>query len=124
MTEALRVLGVPLASVAQWLGQDVGGNYGNAFVILKPLLKKFSQRILNTPLSESAIIGAATGCALLGKCPIAEMQFNDFVASGFNQLVNNTAKIFARCSFCCGYINGQGYNGRWSRIRPERAVLG
>jgi len=78
------------------LGEDVGGKYGNAFVILKSLLEEFDGRLLNTPLAESAIIGAATGAALLGKRPVAEIQFNDFVASGFNQLVNNTAKIFAR----------------------------
>jgi 2-oxoisovalerate dehydrogenase E1 component len=78
------------------LGEDVGGDYGNAFVILKSLLPEFGDRFLNTPLAESAIIGAATGAALLGKRPIAEIQFNDFVASGFNQLVNNTAKIFPR----------------------------
>ncbi|MFQ5631177.1 MAG: thiamine pyrophosphate-dependent enzyme, partial [bacterium] len=78
------------------LGEDVGGSYGNAFVILKSLLDEFGDRILNTPLAESAIIGAATGAALLGKRPIAEIQFNDFIASGFNQLVNNTAKIFPR----------------------------
>lgn len=78
------------------LGEDVGGSYGNAFVILKSLLEEFGDRILNTPLAESAIIGAGTGAALLGKRPIVEIQFNDFVASGFNQLVNNTAKIFPR----------------------------
>ena len=78
------------------LGEDVGGKYGNAFVILKSLLEPFGDRILNTPLAEGAIIGAATGAALLGKRPIAEIQFNDFIASGFNQLVNNTAKIFPR----------------------------
>jgi len=78
------------------LGEDVGGKYGNAFVILKSLLAQYGDRMLNTPLSESAILGAATGAALLGKRPVAEIQFNDFVASGFNQLVNNTAKIFYR----------------------------
>ncbi len=78
------------------IGEDVGGNYGNAFVILKSLLASFGDRMINTPISEAAIIGAATGAAILGKRPIAEIQFNDFVASGFNQLVNNTAKIFAR----------------------------
>ncbi|RMD94523.1 MAG: hypothetical protein D6814_14425, partial [Calditrichaeota bacterium] len=78
------------------LGEDVGGKYGNAFVILKSLLKEFGDRMLNTPMSESAIIGAATGAALLGKRPVAEIQFNDFVACGFNQLVNNTAKIYYR----------------------------
>ncbi len=78
------------------LGEDVGGKYGNAFVILKSLLNEFGDRIMNTPLSESAIIGASVGAALLGKRPIAEIQFNDFVASGFNQLVNNAAKIHYR----------------------------
>lgn len=78
------------------LGEDVGGKYGNAFVILKSLLQKYGDRMLNTPLSESAIIGAATGAALLGKRPVAEIQFNDFIASGFNQLVNNCAKIYYR----------------------------
>jgi len=83
-------------SFAFILGEDVGGKYGNAFVILKSLLKDFGDRILNTPLSESAIIGVSVGAALLGKRPIAEIQFNDFVASGFNQLVNNAAMIHYR----------------------------
>ena len=78
------------------LGEDVGGKYGNAFVILKSLLNDFGDRILNTPLSESAVIGVSVGAALLGKRPIAEIQFNDFVASGFNQLVNNAAMIHYR----------------------------
>jgi len=78
------------------LGEDVGGKYGNAFVILKSLLDEFGDRLMNTPLAEAAIIGAATGAAMLGKRPVAEIQFNDFVASGFNQLVNNTAKLYFR----------------------------
>ncbi len=76
--------------------RHIGGNYGNAFVILKPLLAEFSDRMLNTPLAESAIIGCATGAALLGKRPVAEIQFNDFIACGFNQLVNNAAKVYYR----------------------------
>lgn len=78
------------------LGEDIGGSYGNAFVILKSMLAEFGQRMINTPLAEAAIIGCATGAALLGKRPIAEIQFNDFIASGFNQLVNNAAKIYYR----------------------------
>ena len=78
------------------LGEDIGGQYGNAFVILKSMLAEFGGRMVNTPLAEAAIIGCATGAALLGKRPIAEIQFNDFIASGFNQLVNNAAKIFYR----------------------------
>jgi 2-oxoisovalerate dehydrogenase E1 component len=74
-------------------GEDVGGKYGNAFLLLRPLLKDFGSRIINSVLSEGATIGVCTGAALAGMRPIGEMQFNDFVASGFNALVNNAAKI-------------------------------
>jgi 2-oxoisovalerate dehydrogenase E1 component len=74
-------------------GEDVGGSYGNAFLLLRPLLKEFGSRILNSPLAEGAVIGTCVGAALAGQRPIGEMQFNDFVATGFNQLVNNAAKI-------------------------------
>ncbi len=74
-------------------GQDVGGKYGNAFLLLRPLLTEFGDRILNSPLAEGAILGAAVGAALAGQRPIGEIQFNDFVATGFNQLVNNAAKL-------------------------------
>jgi 2-oxoisovalerate dehydrogenase E1 component len=74
-------------------GQDVGGKYGNAFLLLRPLLNEFADRILNAPLAEGAILGVAVGAALAGQRPIGEIQFNDFVATGFNQLVNNAAKF-------------------------------
>jgi len=74
-------------------GEDVGGKYGNAFLLLKPLLKEFGDRIINSILGESATIGVCIGAALAGFRPIGEIQFNDFVATGFNQLVNNAAKI-------------------------------
>jgi 2-oxoisovalerate dehydrogenase E1 component len=74
-------------------GEDVGGRYGNAFLMLRPLLKDFSDRLVNAPLAESGILGVCVGAALAGLRPIGEMQFNDFVATGFNQLVNNAAKI-------------------------------
>lgn len=74
-------------------GEDVGGDYGNAFLLLKPLLEEFGDRIINSPLAESAVLGVCVGAALAGQRPIGEMQFNDFVATGFNQLVNNAAKI-------------------------------
>jgi 2-oxoisovalerate dehydrogenase E1 component beta subunit len=74
-------------------GQDVGGKYGNAFLLLRPLLDEFGDRILNAPLAEGAILGVCAGAALAGQRPIGEIQFNDFVATGFNQLVNNAAKI-------------------------------
>jgi len=74
-------------------GQDVGGAYGNAFLLLEPLLREFGDRLVNAPLAEGAILGVCVGAALAGLRPIGEMQFNDFVATGFNQLVNNAAKI-------------------------------
>ncbi|HLG55561.1 MAG TPA: thiamine pyrophosphate-dependent enzyme [Vicinamibacterales bacterium] len=74
-------------------GEDVGGQYGNAFLLLRPLLKEFGDRIINSTLAEGAVLGVCVGAALAGQRPIGEMQFNDFVASGFNQLVNNAAKI-------------------------------
>ena len=74
-------------------GEDVGGRYGNAFLMLRPLLKEFGDRLVNAPLAESGILGVCVGSALAGLRPIGEMQFNDFVATGFNQLVNNAAKI-------------------------------
>ena len=74
-------------------GEDVGGAYGNAFLLLRPLLDEFGDRIINSPISESGVLGTCVGAALAGQRPIGEMQFNDFVATGFNQLVNNAAKI-------------------------------
>ncbi|HKS24832.1 MAG TPA: thiamine pyrophosphate-dependent enzyme [Thermoanaerobaculia bacterium] len=74
-------------------GEDVGGKYGNAFLLLRPLLNEFGDRILNSVLSEGSTIGVCVGAALAGLRPIGEIQFNDFVATGFNQLVNNAAKL-------------------------------
>jgi 2-oxoisovalerate dehydrogenase E1 component beta subunit len=74
-------------------GEDVGGKYGNVFVLLRPLLEEFGDRIVNSILAEGAVLGVCIGAALAGQRPIGEMQFNDFVATGFNQVVNNAAKI-------------------------------
>lgn len=74
-------------------GEDVGGKYGNAFLLLRPLLKDFGGRMINSVLSEGSTMGVAIGAALAGLRPIAEIQFNDFIATGFNPLVNNAAKI-------------------------------
>ena len=74
-------------------GEDVGGSYGNAFLLLRPLLDEFGDRIINSPLAEGGVLGVCVGAALAGQRPIGELQFNDFVANGFNQLVNNAAKI-------------------------------
>ncbi|MEM7582146.1 MAG: thiamine pyrophosphate-dependent enzyme [Acidobacteriota bacterium] len=74
-------------------GEDVGGRYGNAFLLLRPLLGPYGSRILNSPLTEGGTLGVCVGAALAGLRPIGEIQFNDFIATGFNQLVNNAAKI-------------------------------
>lgn len=78
------------------LGEDIG-IYGGAFRVTKGFLEEFGRpRILDTPLSESAIVGAAVGAAIMGMRPVAEMQFADFVANGFNILVNFAAKAHYR----------------------------
>jgi 2-oxoisovalerate dehydrogenase E1 component beta subunit len=78
------------------LGEDIG-IYGGAFRVTKGFLEEFERpRILDTPLSESAIIGAAVGSAIMGMRPVAEMQFADFVTNGFNILVNFAAKAHYR----------------------------
>ena len=74
-------------------GQDVGGKYGNAFLLLRPLLDEFGDRLINAPIAEAGVLGVCVGAALAGQRPIGEIQFNDFVATGFNQLVNNAAKM-------------------------------
>ncbi len=78
------------------LGEDVGV-YGGAFKVTAGLLDEFGPlRVIDTPLSESAIVGAAVGSALMGQRPIAEMQFMDFIACGFDQIVNMAAKLHYR----------------------------
>ena len=59
-------------------GQDVGGTFGGAFKATKGLAKEFPGRVLNTPISEDAMVGTAIGAAMQGMRPIVEMQFADF----------------------------------------------
>ena len=74
------------------LGEDVG-NSGGAFRVTQGFLEKFGpERIIDTPISETGLIGAAIGASLFGMRPIAELQFIDFIACGFNQIVNYAAK--------------------------------
>jgi 2-oxoisovalerate dehydrogenase E1 component beta subunit len=78
------------------LGEDIGV-LGGAFKATEGLLAKFGQeRVIDTPISETAIIGAACGMSYLGLRPVAEMQFIDFIACGFNQLTNVVAKSHYR----------------------------
>jgi len=74
------------------LGEDVGV-YGGAFKTSEGLLERFGwERVIDTPISESAIIGAACGMSYLGLRPICEMQFIDFIVCAFNQITNFVAK--------------------------------
>jgi 2-oxoisovalerate dehydrogenase E1 component beta subunit len=74
------------------LGEDVG-IYGGAFKVTKGMLEKFGpMRVIDTPISESAIVGAAIGASLVGMKPVCEMQFIDFISCAFDQIVNFAAK--------------------------------
>lgn len=78
------------------MGQDIA-EYGGVFKITEGLVEKFGKaRVRNTPLCESAIIGTALGLSLKGFKSMVEMQFADFVTCGFNQIVNNLAKLHYR----------------------------
>jgi pyruvate dehydrogenase E1 component beta subunit len=75
------------------LGEDVGV-YGGAFGVSKGMLEEFGpERVRDTPISEAAIAGAATGAALMGMRPVMEIMFMDFLTISMNQLVNSTAKM-------------------------------
>jgi 2-oxoisovalerate dehydrogenase E1 component beta subunit len=74
------------------IGEDVGA-YGGAFRVTQGFLERFGrERVIDTPISESAIVGASIGAALMGMRPIAEMQFIDFISCAFDMLVNYAAK--------------------------------
>jgi 2-oxoisovalerate dehydrogenase E1 component beta subunit len=78
------------------LGEDVG-MYGGAFKVSAGFLQEFGpERVIDTPMSEAAIIGSAVGAALMGMRPIAEMQFIDFITSGFDQIINMASKMYWR----------------------------
>lgn len=78
------------------MGQDIA-EYGGAFKVTEGFVDKFGkERVRNTPLCESAIVGTALGLSIKGYKAMMEMQFADFVTVGFNQIVNNLAKIHYR----------------------------
>tara|TARA_Y100001970_G_scaffold147102_1_gene180614 strand:- start:935 stop:2905 length:1971 start_codon:yes stop_codon:yes gene_type:complete len=78
------------------MGQDIA-EYGGVFKVTEGFVDKFGRdRVRNTPIIESGIIGTAMGLAIEGYKPIVEMQFADFVSVGFNQIVNNLAKTYYR----------------------------
>jgi 2-oxoisovalerate dehydrogenase E1 component len=78
------------------MGQDIA-EYGGAFKVTEGLVDRFGKdRVRNTPLCESAIVGASLGLSISGMKAMVEMQFADFVTCGFNQIINNLAKIHWR----------------------------
>lgn len=74
------------------LGEDIG-IYGGAFKVTAGLLERFGERrVIDTPISEAAIVGAATGASLMGLRPVVEIQFADFISCAYDQIVNFAAK--------------------------------
>ena len=78
------------------LGEDIG-IYGGAFKVTDGFIHRFGpERVIDTPIAESAIVGAAFGASLTGMRPVAEFQFMDFIGCAFNQIVNMVAKAHYR----------------------------
>src|SRR6476620_11645300 len=78
------------------MGEDIGV-FGGAFKVTDGFIEEFGpDRVMDTPLAESAIIGTAIGAAVVGMRPVCEMQFSDFISCGFDQLVNVAGKMHYR----------------------------
>jgi len=97
------------------LGEDIGG-FGGAFKVTEGFAEEFgSARVLDMPLAENAIIGTAVGAAIEGLRPVCEMQFADFIACGFDQLVNVAAKMHYRQGIAVPLVvrlpSGGGFSG-------------
>ncbi|HEV8544239.1 MAG TPA: alpha-ketoacid dehydrogenase subunit beta [Verrucomicrobiae bacterium] len=81
-------------------GQDVGA-FGGAFKATKNLAERYPGRVIDAPISEDAMIGAAVGAAIEGMRPIIEIQFADFSTPGFNQIINQAATLYWRTQVPC-----------------------
>ncbi len=78
------------------MGEDIGV-FGGAFKVTDGMIEEFGpDRVMDTPLAESGIIGTAVGAAVVGMRPVCEMQFSDFISCGFDQLVNVAGKMYYR----------------------------
>jgi 2-oxoisovalerate dehydrogenase E1 component beta subunit len=106
------------------IGEDIGV-YGGAFKATEGLLARFGhERVIETPISETAIVGAAAGMSYLGLRPVAEMQFIDFIACCFNQVTNFVAKSHYRCGapvpmVLRGPSGGGVHGGPFHSANPE-----
>jgi 2-oxoisovalerate dehydrogenase E1 component beta subunit len=97
------------------LGEDIGG-FGGAFKVTDGFVEEFgADRVLDAPLAENLIIGAAAGAAIEGLRPVCEMQFADFISCGFDQLVNVAAKMHYRQGVAVPMVvrlpSGGGFSG-------------
>jgi pyruvate/2-oxoglutarate/acetoin dehydrogenase E1 component len=97
------------------MGEDVGA-FGGAFKVTNGLQAEFgSERVRDTPIAESGIVGSAVGAAIAGMRPVCEMQFSDFVACGFDQLVNVAGKMHYRVGLSVPMVlrlpSGGGFAG-------------
>jgi pyruvate/2-oxoglutarate/acetoin dehydrogenase E1 component len=97
------------------LGEDIGA-FGGAFKVTDGFLEEFgASRVIDAPLAENAIIGAAVGAATEGLRPVCEMQFADFISCGFDQLVNVAAKLHYRQGVAVPMVvrlpSGGGFSG-------------
>ena len=110
------------------IGEDVGV-YGGAFKTSAGLIDKFGpERVIDTPISEIAIVGAASGAALMGMRPIAEMQFIDFITCAYDILVNFTATSRYRVGSPCpivvrGPAGGGVHGGPFHSLNPEAMFM-
>ncbi len=110
------------------LGEDVG-RYGGAFKVTEGFFEEFGEgRVIDTPISEAAIVGAAAGAAHLGMRPVAEMQFIDFISCAYDMLTNYVATARYRANLACpivvrgpcgGYVRGGPFHSQ----NPEAAFL-
>jgi pyruvate/2-oxoglutarate/acetoin dehydrogenase E1 component len=97
------------------MGEDVGA-FGGAFKVTDGFVEEFGEeRVIDTPLAEAAIVGTAVGAAVVGMRPVCEMQFADFVACGFDQLVNVAGKTHYRLGVAVPLVvrlpSGGGFSG-------------
>lgn len=110
------------------IGEDVG-SYGGAFKTSAGMIDEFgSGRVIDTPISEVAIVGAASGAALMGMRPIAEMQFIDFITCAYDMLVNFTATSRYRVGSSCpivvrGPAGGGTHGGPFHSLNPEAMFM-
>lgn len=110
------------------LGEDVG-RYGGAFKVTEGFVEEFGEsRVIDTPISEAAIVGAAAGAAHMGLRPVAEMQFIDFISCAYDMLTNYVATARYRAGLptpmvvrgpCGGYVRGGPFHSQ----NPEAAFF-